>query len=117
VESTSQSKLVLTPRGRSVHQLGIASDGDWPSWLHVLSLFLDGGSDVSKVMVVAPSKYMVNVFGLNQASDTVAWHKLNLSKAIHTSSRHKLMLNLQELAVLVPLVASVGMMETNWISV
>jgi hypothetical protein len=90
VESTSQSKLVLTPWGRSVHQLGIASDGDWPSWLHVLSLFLDGGSDISKVMVVAPSKSMVNIFGLNRASDTVTWHKLNLSKAIHTSSRHKL---------------------------
>ena len=75
VDNTSQTKLFLSNLGLSFKTVIIISDTDWPSWLLLLDLFLEGSSKLQRILVYTPSCMHSNMFGISR-SKIVSWKKL-----------------------------------------
>ena len=76
IDTSSQSKVVLSNLGKRITSITIISDSSWPSWLYVLDLFLESSPAFKKASVFVTSNECHNLFGTSRKR-TIVWELIS----------------------------------------
>ena len=76
IDSTSTSRWILSNLGNSIKHITIISDCEWPSWLHVLDIFLESSETFKTATIIVPSFACLNYFGTSRTS-RIKWKRLS----------------------------------------
>ena len=89
IDSTSSFRLIISNLGKTMQHICIITDTAWPSWLHVVNIFLESLIICKQILVISPSLSCVNFFGTAR-DPRIKWRKLDFSTGLTPLLKHRL---------------------------